>query len=185
METPAKSIPWIRLVVLAIGVILFDRVTKELIATTMSVGESIPVLGNFFHITYVQNPGGAFGTRFGGTVFYIVAAMLAGVVLIFWLFQKRHMTMGLTGIALMLGGAIGNLWDRATVGVVTDFLDFGIGLTRWPFFNVADSAITIGFCLLILQEIFPGRKKPDDVLVERAGKDNGKSESEQRQDSKK
>jgi len=115
-------------------------------------------VGDFFRLTYVRNLGGAFGTRLGGNIFYITAAIIALLILILWLLKQQHLSIGLTGIALMLGGAIGNLWDRFIMGKVVDFIDFGIGNIRWPTFNIADSAITVGIILLIVQEIFLANK---------------------------
>ena len=159
-----KKIVWLKLISISVGVIILDRLTKNIVIGSMFYHQSISVLGNFFKIVYVANPGGAFGTRLGGNYFYILSAILASIILVLWLFGKKHSTMGLTGIALMFGGAIGNLWDRFTIGRVIDFLDFGIGTTRWPTFNIADSAITVGICLLILQELIKkdGEKENDE-----------------------
>ncbi|MCD6594088.1 signal peptidase II [bacterium] len=148
-----KKIIWLKLVSISAGTIILDRLTKNLVIHSINYRQSISVLGSFFNIVYVTNPGGAFGTKIGGNYFYITAAFLASIILLLWFFNKQHSQLGLTGIALMFGGAIGNLWDRFTIGKVIDFLDFGIGTTRWPTFNIADSAITIGICLLILQEL--------------------------------
>ena len=167
----STNVPWLRLILLIIGVVALDRITKAMVSAAMSPGQMKPVLGDFFRLTFVQNPGGAFGTRFGGNLFYIIAALIAATVLVVWLLRKWHLTFGFAGISLMLGGAAGNLWDRATVGVVVDFLDFGIGSTRWPTFNIADSAITIGIVLLILQEFFFANEKPCNIAVE-SGSDN-------------
>ena len=166
---------YLRLLILASGVVALDRITKNLVAKSMYIGQSKPFLGDFIHITYVYNPGGAFGTRFGGNIFYIVAAIFAAIILIIWLFKKKHLAVGLTGIALMLGGAAGNLWDRLTVGQVVDFIDVGIKSARWYTFNIADSSITVGICLLILQEIISMRKESSDVSVE-AGDENHSSQ---------
>ena len=156
---------------LTAGIVALDRITKASVSGSMLPGQTKSVIGEFFKLTFVHNPGGAFGTRFGGNLFYIIAALIAATVLVVWLLRKWHLTFGLAGISLMLGGAAGNLWDRATIGVVIDFIDFGIGSTRWPTFNVADSAITVGIFLLILQEFFLGKEKPCDVAVE-SGCDN-------------
>ncbi len=166
---------YFRLLILAVGVFALDRITKTLTAGSMYIGQSKILLGDFIHITYVHNPGGAFGTRFGGNVFYIVAAAFAAVILVLWLFRKEHLPIGFTGIALMLGGAAGNLWDRLTIGQVIDFIDVGIKSSRWYTFNIADSAITTGICLLILQELLPRRNKSEKIPVQ-SGNENDDSE---------
>ncbi|HDG68452.1 MAG TPA: signal peptidase II [candidate division Zixibacteria bacterium] len=146
--------PWGKIAALTAGVVILDRITKNAVVSYLNYGASVKVVGDFFRLTYVQNPGGAFGTRLGGNIFYIVAASIALFVLILWMIKHQHSTVGITGLALMLGGALGNLWDRFTIGRVIDFIDVGVGATRWPTFNIADSAITIGICLLIIQELF-------------------------------
>lgn len=149
-----KKYLWAKILFLTAGVVALDRITKNAIMSCLNYGASVKVAGDFFRLTYVQNPGGAFGTRLGGNIFYIVAASIALFVLILWMIKHQHSAVGITGLALMLGGALGNLWDRFTIGRVIDFIDVGVGTTRWPTFNIADSAITIGICLLIIQEIF-------------------------------
>jgi len=170
--------PWIKVSTLFLAVIIFDRITKNLVVSKIAYRELIRIYGNFFRLTYVLNPGGAFGTRLGGNYFYIGAALVAAIILVFWLFRHKHSTLGLAGIALMLGGAVGNIWDRCTIGKVIDFLDFGVNNTRWATFNIADSAITIGICFLVLQEIiemFGSRneavikKTADEEIVENTG----------------
>ncbi len=168
---------YFRLLILAVGIVTLDRITKDLVAKSMYIGQSKPLLGNFFHLTYVHNPGGAFGTRFGGNIFYIVAAIFAAVILVLWLFRKEHLPIGFTGIALMLGGAAGNLWDRLTIGQVIDFIDIGVKTSRWYTFNIADSSITTGICLLILQEFLPRRKKSEDVFVESGNENDGSEQN--------
>ncbi len=153
MNTGNKFL-WGKIAVLTAGVVILDRITKNAVAACLNYGTSVKVVGDFFRLTYVQNPGGAFGTRLGGNIFYIVAASIALLILIMWMIKHQHSTVGITGLALMLGGALGNLWDRFTIGRVIDFIDVGVGTTRWPTFNIADSAITIGIILLMIQEIF-------------------------------
>ncbi len=159
VDSGSANPPWIKVVVLSLGVVALDRVTKALVVRSLCAGESREVLGDVFRITLVHNPGGAFGTKLGGNAFYIVAALVAAVVLIVWLLRQRHSVVGLTGISLMLGGALGNLWDRVAFGLVTDFIDIGVGATRWPTFNIADSAVTVGIALVILQEVLSTTKR--------------------------
>jgi len=140
----------------------------------MKMGESIPVLDNFFRLTYLLNPGGAFGTKLGGNLFYtflsIFAIFIAGY---FFLKSKREDKLLQMAFALVLGGALGNLVDRFRLGEVIDFLDLiffkirippfklgfidfsGYYMNRWPIFNVADAAITIGMILILWYVVKP------------------------------
>ncbi len=136
-------------------IILADRVTKLMIPKFMALHESIPLIKNFFHLTYVRNMGGAFGVLAGWDsplrrVFFIVASIGALVLLGF--LYKQALSSPYKGLRLSLvaiaGGAIGNLYDRLLMGEVVDFLDVFVGRYHWPAFNVADSAITVGACVL-------------------------------------
>lgn len=134
-------------IVTGIIVLLFDQLAKVIIGSAMHVGESIPVLPGIFHITYVLNPGAAFGMLEHQRWIFIVVALV--VILAAGIFYKRLQQESLLmrcGAGLMLGGAAGNLLDRMQNGLVVDFLDFRI----WPVFNIADIAICVGAGLLIL-----------------------------------
>ncbi len=156
---------------------VLDQLSKALMASSMKMGESISVLGNFFRLTYVLNPGGAFGTKLGSNIFYTILSVLAIIVAGYFFFKsKREDKIVLLTLSLVLGGALGNLIDRFRLGEVIDFLDFdfinirippfkagffdfsGFYLDRWPVFNIADSAVTIGM-LLILWYVIKPRKK--------------------------
>jgi len=134
------------LIWLSFLVILLDRFAKITIVSNMTEGESIPVLENIFHITYVLNPGAAFGMLPHNRTFFLIIGA-AAVAAIIWL-RKDILSEGRKvrcGAALFLGGALGNLWDRIQTGLVVDFLDFRI----WPVFNVADIAICVGTGLIL------------------------------------
>ncbi len=132
-------------------VVLLDQASKWLVMETMALGESIPVLGSFFKLTYIHNPGAVFGLTLGGKVLHLLfagaALVLVGVLL--WRLPAAE-RLAAVGLALVLGGAIGNVVDRLRFGVVIDFLDFGVGSLRWWVFNLADSCVTTGAGLLIL-----------------------------------
>ena len=123
----------------------------------MVPGESRPILGTLFRLTYVQNPGGVFGLRFGGACVHLVFAVgaLAAVGLLLWRTPPAERLV-ILGLALVLGGAVGNAIDRVRLGVVVDFLDFGVAGFRWWVFNVADACVTTGTGLLVL---FYGRQR--------------------------
>ena len=148
------------LVLVAILVIFADQASKILVEKRMEVGQSIPIVADFFRLTFVRNAGGAFGISLGGEWFYLVASIVA-IVFIF-LYFRRMSAMGAgpqISLAMILGGALGNLVDRLRYGTVTDFLDFGIGRLRWPVFNLADAAVTVGIVVFLLSLLL---KKAED-----------------------
>jgi len=139
---------------LALGVVIADQVTKALVLARFSLGERVE-LTSFFNMVLVYNKGAAFSflSNAGGwqtpalVVFALVAIGIVGVFIV----RSPGRTMLLSGLALILGGALGNLIDRLRFGQVVDFLDFHAAGWHWPAFNVADSAITVGAALLILE----------------------------------
>jgi len=148
-------------VLLIAGVVLaLDRFSKWIIARTIPLHDSIQVIPGFFKLTHVTNGGAAFGLFSDAPselriVFLIFFSLLALVVVsaLLW----RH-TYGLNSTAfalsLILGGALGNLWDRVLAGHVVDFLEFYIGQYVWPDFNIADSAIVVGAAILMVEILF-------------------------------
>jgi signal peptidase II len=145
---------------IALLVVLVDRVSKWLVASNISLHDSIAVLPGFFRLTHVQNSGAAFGLFAESSSEWKVAVLvlfstLALVVVSALLWKNSH-TMSSTGVglALILGGALGNLWDRLLTGRVVDFLDFYLGSYHWPAFNIADSAIVVGALLLVAEILF-------------------------------
>ncbi|MBZ4652804.1 MAG: lspA [Peptococcaceae bacterium] len=127
--------------------LVIDRFTKYLVTTQMLLGQTIPLIPNFLHITYVKNPGAAFGILAEKTWFFIVITILILAALFYLAYTEgeKSLFLALT-LGLVAGGAIGNLIDRMQTGLVIDYIDFrGI----WPFvFNMADSAIVVGMILL-------------------------------------
>lgn len=133
---------------LGIGILVFviDQLVKHLVVSTMHLGQSFPVIKGIFHITYVLNPGAAFGMLEHQRWFFVVvalAAVLLGVV--FYKKLQQESILMRSGAGLLLGGAVGNLADRIQSGLVVDFLDFRV----WPVFNIADIAICAGAGILI------------------------------------
>lgn len=181
-----------RVIYLTFGVILADQLSKFYIKgikipflnislSGMYPGQSVPVIGDFFKITFIENPGMAFGFN-PGTDFKLwisIFSLLASIGLIVYLFKAKNKSLSLRiALAMILGGALGNLIDRAFYGLiydyapvfygkVVDFLDFdffnftifGRNYDRWPIFNIADASVTIGVLILIL---FYKRSKDDD-----------------------
>ena len=147
-------------VAIAGGIFALDRLTKWLIETRVSVWDAHVVIPGFFQIVHTQNRGAAFGIFSDSSSEWrsILLIGLSGLVMLFiasLLLQAIRATPRQSAalsiaLALVLGGAVGNMYDRLTAGSVTDFLEFFVGEHRFPAFNVADSAISVGAGLLIL-----------------------------------
>jgi signal peptidase II len=155
---------------IAVAVVVADRIAKLAIEHNLPLHESVSVIPGLFRITHVQNRGAAFGLFADSpsewkVALLIMFSVIALVIVSALLWKNSHsITTTGVGLALILGGALGNLWDRLTQGRVTDFLLFYIGQYQWPAFNIADSAIVIGACLLVFEILFT--KAPEH---ERAG----------------
>jgi signal peptidase II len=137
---------------LTIGLIVIDQITKFIVERTLRLYDPVPVIGDFFRLTYIFNRGAAFGIHLGEwsrVAFSILP--VAAAVLLYMMYRQTPWSdrTRLISIALVTGGAIGNLIDRirSSRGVV-DFFDFGFGNVRWPVFNVADIGVTVGALLL-------------------------------------
>jgi signal peptidase II len=131
---------------IGILIIISDQITKFLITKYMALHQSIPLIKNILHLTYIQNTGAGFGILKGSnTILIFTSLIIIGVILFNFKKIIKEKPVHIP-IALILGGAIGNLIDRILIGHVIDFIDFRI----WPAFNVADSAITIGAVWLII-----------------------------------
>ena len=148
----------------AAAVILLDFVTKAYISSAMSLHESFVVVGGFLNITYVRNPGAAFSFLADApavfrSVFFISVTILA-IILVFYYITKSKIEepFMIFSLSLILSGAVGNLIDRLRYGEVVDFIDVYVSSYHWPAFNVADSAITVGAVIMIL-ELTRGKKK--------------------------
>lgn len=141
---------------IAVLVVLLDQATKAWIVSSLRLHESIAVIGGFFNITYVRNPGAAFGflatapPLFRHTFFIIVTAV-AILLILHYIRTGRVGSLSMaSALGLILAGAVGNLIDRIRFGEVVDFLDVYIANYHWPAFNVADSSITVGAAILIV-----------------------------------
>jgi len=143
------------------GILFLDQVTKTLIAQSLEIGQHVPILAGFFDLTHMRNPGAAFSflaqaPEWFRQPFFLVATGVAIVALLFFiLYAQEEGTLLVVAAASILGGAIGNLIDRLLYGEVIDFLLFYWRDWAWPAFNVADSAITVGAALLILDSFRP------------------------------
>ena len=169
-----------RVLFLSAFIVLLDQVTKIFVKgislpslgvqiAGMPYGFSRPLMGNFVRLTYIENPGMAFGIDVGGKLFFSIFSIIASAAIVVYLYRARRDALGFRlSLAMILGGAIGNLIDRVFYGVlfndgelfygrVVDFIDvdfFNINLlghqfNRWPVFNLADAAVTVGVIMLL------------------------------------
>lgn len=146
-----------------ISIVILDKITKWLVKNSFYLGQSREVIGNFFRLTYIENTGIAFGILSDWehpfkTAILLLLSLLALYFIITIYIKSVRKTIIQVCFGLILGGAFGNIFDRLAFGKVVDFFDFGIKNYRWPFFNIADSAITIGVTILIIFSIFFERK---------------------------
>ena len=148
---------------IAIAIVALDQLTKAIVKARLPLHESVSVIPGFFDFTHVRNTGAAFGmldnTHFAykPALMVVVALVALGAVASYALTLPATQRMARYGLALILGGAVGNLIDRAVMGYVVDFVDvYWRGVHFWAF-NVADSAITVGVALMLLDVLGVGR----------------------------
>ncbi|MFA5479512.1 MAG: signal peptidase II [Candidatus Muiribacteriota bacterium] len=155
---------WLRFFFFFIFILYFviDRLTKYIVINNMSLHDTIPVLNDVFHITYIRNYGAAFGFLQHKLALFVIVAFLSVFMIFFYAFSKQAERIW-TQVALgaLLGGALGNLYDRIFFGYVIDFLDFR--LINFPIFNFADVVIDIGIIMLFYEIIFMEEKRGNDV----------------------
>ena len=143
-------------------VIALDQFTKFQTKKHMSLHDSVAVFGDFLKFTYIENPGMAFGIQIGNKTLFTIFSILASIVVFVYLIRTRgDQVFVKLALSLILGGAIGNLIDRVLYGAVVDFIDVGIGQMRWPVFNIADSAVTVGMVILVGIILFEPKEQAD------------------------
>ncbi len=137
-------------------IVVFDQVTKYLVRHNLDLHATVSVVGDFFRLTYVENRGIVFGIKVGGALpLFTVLSIAATILILYYFYLERTNHPGIRiSLALVLGGAIGNLIDRIVFSRVVDFLDFGLGKYRFFVFNIADSAVTVGVVLFLLLTTF-------------------------------
>lgn len=151
---------------LALFVVLLDRWTKHLAAVRIPLYQHIQVIPGFFRLTHTENSGAAFSLFADSpshwrTTLLITFSVVAMVVVIALLWkQTKALTISGIALSLILGGAFGNLWDRVARGRVVDFLLVYVKQYQWPVFNLADSAIVVGACLLVIEILFAPKTNP-------------------------
>lgn len=150
---------------LTLILVILDRLTKQIVVQSMEYGQSIPFLGDVVRWTYIHNYGMAFGMDLtGGEVLGWVSVVAVVVILMVFLRTPPENAGSRWVLAAVLGGALGNTYDRIAYGYVIDFVDvdlpaFVTGMDRWPVFNVADSAVSVGVVLLIVMMFLPRRSE--------------------------
>ena len=148
--------------------VVLDQLTKVIVRSSMQLHESFNFIGEVIKITRVENPGIAFGIQVSNGTVFTVLSILASIGVLVYLITHWDESMFVKGsLALILGGAFGNLLDRIVYKEVTDFIDIGIGDLRWPVFNVADSAVVIGMVILLYTTFIlekKGREIPQEEI---------------------
>jgi signal peptidase II len=201
-QVQVEKRPRVKVLFVTLIIVISDQATKLLIkgfsmpllglhVNGIPIGTSIPIIGDFARLTYIENPGMAFGIDIGGKLFFSIFSIVASIGILFYLYHMRHETFLFRfSLALILGGAIGNLIDRVFYGVlfndgglfygkVVDFIDidffniniFGYHMTRWPIFNIADSSVTVGVLMLIIfhrKFVHDEERRSEDPLLEAA-----------------
>jgi len=155
---------------LTLFIFVLDLLTKAIISQNFQLYETLVVIPGWFNLTLAHNAGAAFSfladeSGWQRWFFAIIAFVVSGVIF-FWINRlQKHEVWVAISLALVLGGALGNLWDRLTLGYVVDFLDFyyqsDTKAMHWPAFNVADMAISIGAVMLIIDALFPGQEQKE------------------------
>ena len=154
--TSARTIHFL----LALLIVLLDRWTKRLVAARIGMYSQIQIIPGFFRLTHTENTGAAFSLFADSPSHWktvlLIGFSLVAMVIVSVLLWKQTRARTITGVALafILGGAVGNLWDRVASGRVVDFLLFYVKQHQWPVFNLADSAIVVGAALLVIEILF-------------------------------
>jgi signal peptidase II len=156
-----------------VAVLVLDILTKGWVVRNLAMYSQTPILGDFFRLTYTHNPGAAFGIDIGehSRLFFLVLSLVAlGVLGAIYRSTPSWDRLRILALSLVAGGAVGNILDRIRYerGVV-DFLDFGIGTSRFPVFNIADTAVTIGATLLLISFWLEGRREAREAEQGEAG----------------
>lgn len=172
----------LNLSIIAGAVLLLDQITKLLALRLLSPVTKTDVLGSLLQFTLVFNEGGAFSTNLGSGQFYMIASIIVMIIVVGLLYKDSGKNKVLDiALALVLGGALGNFTDRIKFGAVVDWIDFdfpdislkagkllffnfpGYELNRWPVFNVADSAVTVGMVLIVIALIIESRRQKREL----------------------
>ncbi|MFC1492418.1 signal peptidase II [candidate division KSB1 bacterium] len=158
-----------RIIIVSFIVLILDQATKLIAKTNIRLGDSVSVIGDFFRFTHIENRGMAFGIEVSNHFLFNLFSIIAALAILYYLIAMRNQhIVPRFALAMIFGGAMGNLYDRILLGKVVDFFDFDfpninipsfnlyffdtprIYLERWPIFNIADVAVSIGMMILIV-----------------------------------
>jgi signal peptidase II len=146
---------WSTFLAVAAAVVVADQLAKAWLTSFLAPGESVDVVGDVIRLVHGQNAGGLFGVFQGQALpFALISVVVVGLIVLFHARSGRNPYLSIT-LGLLLGGALGNLADRIRLGYVVDFVDAGLGTTRWYTFNVADAAISVAILLLLAASVWP------------------------------
>ncbi len=167
-----KKIVWPIVIIAAVAVV--DQVTKLLALHHLQNHQSVEVLGTFFMLTLVHDQGGALGTNFGPSTYYLIASIFILLFVLYYIYINRFRTIIAYPLSFIAGGAVGNIIDRLFHGSVVDFLDFdffninlfGYQLDRWWTFNIADSAISCSLVFLFIVIVFIRPDKREEISAQ-------------------
>ncbi len=170
-----RHLTWRQSSLIIFLLLLLDQITKYIARTSLDMGIPVKIIGSFFQLTYVENPGMAFGITVDNTILFLALSLVAASLVFYYMYKLRNEAFALQlAITMIAAGAIGNLSDRFIRGSVVDFLDFefwdihipafkllglqfaGFHMTRWPVFNVADMAVSGGMILIFAYILFHG-----------------------------
>jgi len=133
------------------AVVIFDQITKQIVRNSMELGESFDILGSVMRFTFVENKGLAFSIKVSNIAIFTGLSFIASAVVFYYLYKYRNESFNIyLPLALIFGGAIGNMIDRILFSKVVDFVDVGISSYRWPVFNIADSAVSVGLVWFLI-----------------------------------
>jgi len=171
----------LRILISSTVIIILDQLSKFLVKNWLNVGETIPLLGNTVRFTFIYNQGMAFGIHVSNKSLFTAISIFAAIIITYYLYKLRNERIMIKmPLAIILGGAIGNLLDRVIYGKVVDFVDIDIPdiilpakkiwfisipqfeLYRWPIFNVADIAVTCGMICLIFLVLFKSEESQEE-----------------------
>jgi signal peptidase II len=171
-------------IAILVAVILLDQLTKFWVVSSLPMGQSRSILGEFLQFKLIYNQGGALGTNLGNSAFYLISSLLILLVVLYFIISNISSKIIANPMAAIAGGAIGNIIDRIRLGEVVDFLDFdffdinilGYKIDRWWTFNIADVGITVGMIILLIHIVFFSKSKKGGIEApprDSAGHANG------------
>lgn len=148
-------------------VVILDQLTKNIVKSTMELGESFDIIGTFLKFTFVENKGLAFSIKVSNLGIFTGLSMIASLIVLYYIYKyKQEGAILYVPLALIFGGAIGNMIGRVLYGKVVDFIDVGIASYRWPVFNIADSSVFVGLVWFLIVSWYVNDDSKEEVTEE-------------------